>query len=226
MHATAGSSYAQSQEAALHYLVREPKIKTSKPPLIILMHGIGSNEKDLFSFADKLPAKFIVVSARGPYMLGPDSYAWYHADFSKAEPVINAAEAEKSRVAIIEFIAQLKQKYDFDETQVYLCGFSQGAIMAYSVGLTRPDKIKGIAVLSGRIQDEVKPLIKKSKTLQRLDVFITHGTQDKILNIHFARESNAYLSQLGIHATYKEYNDGHTINNEMFNDLLNWFGKK
>ncbi len=223
--ATANASYAKGADTTLYYLVRQPKIAVADPPLLILMHGIGSNEKDLFSFANELPAKFLVVSARGPYSVGQDSYAWYEADFSTQDPVINKAQAEKSRTTIIEFIGQLKKKYHFNDKQVYLCGFSQGAIMAYSVGLTRPDKIKGIAVLSGRIPEEIKPKIKPGKDLENLDVFITHGTRDNRINIRYARDSRDYLLHLGIKPTYKEYNDVHTINQEMFSDFLKWLNK-
>ncbi len=211
--------------ASLHYLVKHPQTENNKTPLIILLHGIGSNEKDLFSFADQLPEKFLVISARAPYEMGKDSYAWYEADFSKPKPIFNKEQAEKSRNTIIKFIEELKTKYTFDDKQVYLSGFSQGAIMAYSAGLTQPDKIKGIAVMSGRLLEEVKPLIISTENLKQLNVFITHGTEDNVLGIHFAQESNAYLKQLGINAVYKEYPEGHTISKDMLSDLINWLNK-
>ena len=210
----------------LHYLVREPKVKTEHPPLLILMHGVGSNEQDLFSFADKLPDKYLVVSARGPYVLGGNSYAWYHADFSVSPAIINREEAENTRQLIMSFIGQLKGKYKFDDTKVFLCGFSQGAIVSYSVGLTHPDKIKGIAIMSGRILDEVKPKIVDNDRLKHLSVFISHGTNDKVLGIQNARDANTYLTKLGIHAAYKEYPDVHTINKDMLTDLIAWLSKQ
>jgi phospholipase/carboxylesterase len=210
----------------LHYLVKHPKIENNKTPLLILLHGVGSNEKDLFSFADKLPDNYLVISARAPYAIGPDSYAWYEVDFSTGTPVINKEKAEKSRNTIIEFIDDLKKTYTFDDKQIYLCGFSQGAIMAYSVGLTRPDKIKGIAIMSGRLLEEVKPLIKPSDQLKQLQVFISHGTQDNVLGIHYAKESIAYLKTLGINPTFKEYSEGHGINTNMLTDLVNWLNSK
>jgi phospholipase/carboxylesterase len=216
----------KKSEDLLHYLIREPKIKSDNPPLLILLHGVGSNEKDLFSFADQLPGNFLIVSARAPYKIGQDSYAWYEVDFSTGKPIINNEKAEKSRNVIVLFINQLKEKHKFDDKQVYLCGFSQGAIMAYSVGLTHPDKLKGIAVLSGRILDEVKPLIKPGDKLKDLNVFISHGTNDNVLGIHYAKESCAYLKELGINPTYKEYTEGHSINSEMLKDLINWLIKK
>lgn len=211
---------------SLKYLIKHPKIENSKTPLLILLHGVGSNEKDLFSFANQLPDDFMVVSARAPFEVSSDSYAWYEVSFSDGKPAINKDKAEKSRNLIIEFINQLKEKYKFDDRQVYLCGFSQGGIMAYSVGLTRPDKVKGIAVMSGRLLEEVKPIIKPSDQLKQLNVFITHGTNDNVLGVNYAKESISYLKGLGINPTFKEYSEGHTISNDMIHDLIYWLNNK
>ncbi len=226
MNVTAKGGHITEGELPLHYIVRAPKTAAGKPPLVILLHGIGSNENDLFSFADQLPGNFLVISARGPYTLSAGSYAWYQADFSKGNPVINKEQAEKSRSVIISFIGSLKEQYNFDESQVYLCGFSQGAIMAYSVGLTRPDKVRGIAVLSGRMLDELKPKISSNDQLQHLKVLIAHGTSDKVLDIHYAHDGYMLLKQKGITATYKEYNEGHSISNEELADLVKWLSSK
>jgi len=209
-------------ENSLYYISRAPKSKIGNPPIVILMHGVGSNERDLFSFADQLPDDFLVISLRAPYSYGQDSYAWYEVDFSTGKPIFNKSQAEKSRNLIIDFIDQLKTKEKFDSNQVYLCGFSQGAIMAYSVGLTKPDKIKGIAAMSGRMLEEVKPLILPNDSLKKLKIFISHGINDPVLGIHYARESNLYLKQLGLHPTYKEYGEVHTINSAMLKDLIVW----
>lgn len=209
------------QEPSLYYLFREPKIKQEKPPLLILLHGVGSNEQDLFSFAEYLPEQFLVVSARAPHTLGKDSYGWYEVDFSSGKPTIRQDQAEQSRLQLIAFIDLLKTKHVFDEQQVYFCGFSQGAILSYSAGLTRPDKIKGIALMSGRLLEEVKPIILKDK-LSTLHVYISHGTNDGVLGVHYAQEANAYLKQLGLKPVYKEYTEGHSINHDMLSDLINW----
>ncbi len=223
--ALAFASYAQKTTTGLYYIFKEPKIKSAKPPVIILMHGVGSNEKDLFSFANQFPDSFLVISLRAPIKLGNDSYAWYHLSFENGKPISNPIEAEASRLMIIDFINNLKNKHAYNEKRVYLCGFSQGSIMAYSVGLTVPEKIKGIAIMSGRLLEEVKPIIAGKDKLKNLKVFISHGTNDNVLPVSNAREANVYLKQLGINATYKEYPEPHTISNAMFNDLLIWLKK-
>jgi phospholipase/carboxylesterase len=94
--------------------------------------------------------------------------------------------------------------------------------MSYSVGLTNPDKIKGILTMSGRILENIKPYIKVTEKLKELKIFITHGTKDNVLVIEYARESYAYLKQLGLNPTYTEYDEGHTISNAMFTDMIKW----
>ena len=54
---------------SLQYLIKEPKIKLDKNPLLLLLHGYGSNEEDLFSFANELPDNYYIISARAPYDL-------------------------------------------------------------------------------------------------------------------------------------------------------------
>ena len=94
--------------------------------------------------------------------------------------------------------------------------------MSYSIGLTRPDLIKGIAVMSGRLLEEIKPLIATNDKLQQLKVFISHGTNDSTLPIQYAKDANAFLKTLNIKPVFKEYQAGHEINNLMLSDLINW----
>ncbi|HRD52427.1 MAG TPA: PHB depolymerase family esterase [Flavobacteriales bacterium] len=214
--------HAQTAAADLHYLVRQPMVTSAKPPVLLLLHGVGSNEQDLFSFAGRMPGEYLVLSLRAPNTLGQGSYAWYQVDFATGKPVFSLEQAEQSRSTLIRFIEQLGEKHHFDPVRVYLCGFSQGAIMAYSVALTRPDLVRGIAAMSGRLLEEVKPRITRSPQLQRLSILITHGTQDATLPAYNAREADTYLRSLGITPALKTYPEGHTISAAMLADLLAW----
>lgn len=207
---------------SLQYLLREPKVKSQHPPLIILLHGVGSNMEDMFSFANQLPDKFLVVSAQAPIQLGGNRFAWYQVDFSTGKPVFNFEQAENSRNIIINFIKELKDKHAVDSNEVYLCGFSQGAIMSYCVALTRPDLVKGVASMSGRLLEEIKPQIVGKEQLSHLKIYISHGSTDNTLPIQYATNANSFLHSLGLSPTFNQYNAGHTINKEMLNDLLNW----
>lgn len=214
------SQTSEMKASSLHYLVREPKTKIAKPKLLILLHGVGSNEQDLFSLAQYLPDDFLILSVRGLYAYN-QGYAWYNLQFTDNGIIHDKIQAESSRKLLIEFIAGLKNKYQYDASQIYLCGFSQGAIMSYYIALSKPDLIKGIAVMSGRMLEETKTLVQKEK-VKSLKVFISHGTEDPVLKIQYARDAKTYLQSIGIQPVYKEYKDVHTINQQMLSDLINW----
>lgn len=80
--------------------------------------------------------------------------------------------------------------------------------------------------MSGRILDEVRPFVAPNEKLQHLSIFISHGINDGVLPVHYAREAKVFLNQLNLTPTYNEYPAGHTINNEMFRDLMNWLKTK
>ncbi|GGH59861.1 phospholipase/carboxylesterase [Filimonas zeae] len=215
-----------SKEApALHYLVRKPKVAATHPPLIILLHGVGSNEQNMFSMANSLPDKYLVVSARGPLTLGLNSFAWFQVDFSSGKPVIIKEQAEQARVSIIRFIDDLKKVEQFNDQEVFLMGFSQGGIMSYSVALTEPEKIKGIVVMSGRLLPEIKPLVVSEERLKPLKIFVSHGTNDRVLQFQYALDAVDYLKTKGLHPDFHQYNEDHTINTQMLNDVAGWLNK-
>lgn len=217
---------SQNTEPSLHYLVRAPKIKTTNPPLLLLLHGVGGNEQNMFSFANSLPDKFLVVSIRGPLTLGSNSFAWFQVQFGSNGPVINKEQAEQARVSILQFLEDLKLKEKFDEKNVFLMGFSQGGIMSYSIALTEPEKIKGIAVMSGRLLPEVKPLIASNERLSKLNVFISHGINDNVLQLQFAQDAFEYLKTKNINPEFHKYDENHTINELMLNDAIVWLNQK
>lgn len=212
----------EKKSSILHYVHKASSIKNAKAPLLILLHGIGSNESDLFSLANQLPDNFLIVSARGPYRYGVEGYSWFDADFSTGKPVINQQQERKSRGTILQFIEELKQIHSIDEKQIYLCGFSQGAIMSYSVGLTHPDKIRGIALLGGRMVDDIKTQTVSSPALSKMKILILHGSKDQIISVDKAREAKTFLTGLGLKPEYREFPVGHEITGEMVKSLRQW----
>jgi phospholipase/carboxylesterase len=209
-----------TDSTVLQYLVRAPKVQSEKKKAIILLHGVGSNEKDLFGIANMLPDDLYVISPRGQFALGGDRYAWYQVDFSTGKPIYDLTQEASSRKLLSTFIEQIKEKYQLQE--VYVGGFSQGAIMSYSIGLINPTSVKGILALSGRILEEVKPLIAKNNELKQLKVFVAHGVNDSTLPVGYARDAKQYLSQQEVPVSYHEYEIGHSINEKVIQDINAW----
>lgn len=216
-----------SATLSLAHLSRPPRAATTgKPPLLLLLHGVGSNERDLFGFAGLLDPRFRVVSLRAPLVRGPESFAWFDVRFLPEGFAINAEHLRASRDHIARVIGEAVAAYDTDAERVYLAGFSQGAIMSLATALTRPELVAGIAPLSGRIPPEVRPEIAPAERLAGLPVLLLHGREDAVIPIRYAHEARQLLEGLPIALDYREYDTGHTIGPEAFRDLLAWLGAR
>ncbi len=207
---------------SLVHLVHQPILEEDAPPLLLLLHGIGSNEHDLFALAPFLDERFLIISVRAPNTLEPGSYAWFEANFTPQGPIIDPGQAEASRQALIAFLDEAVTAYGADPKQVYLMGFSQGGIMSASVTLTRPELVAGVVVMSGRILPEIKPLMAPSERLAGLPFLVVHGTADMVLPIPHGRASRQLLSSLPVEITYHEYPMGHEISQESLADVTAW----
>lgn len=208
---------------SLDFLIREPKIKLEKNPLILLLHGYGSNEEDLFSFATELPDDSYIISVRAPYDLQYGSYAWYAINFDENENKFSDNEqAKSSRDLIARFIDELINNYPVDATNITLIGFSQGAILSYAIALSHPEKIKNIVALSGYISEPALDENYLKNDLSKLRIFASHGTVDQVIPVEWARKTKPFLDKLGIKSTYKEYPIGHGISQQNFYDFKNW----
>lgn len=207
----------------LHHLVREPKIILDKNPLLLLLHGYGSNEEDLFSFASELPEEYYVISARAPYDMGFGSYAWYAINFDADENKFSdIPQAQQSRDLIANFIDELFVNYPIDATNITLIGFSQGTILSYAVALSYPEKIQRVVAMSGYLNLEmVKPNF-ETNDFSNLKIFASHGTVDQVVPVDWARKAAPILTQLGIEVVYKEYPVGHGVAPQNFYDFKNW----
>ncbi len=209
---------------SLYHLIRQPAQQAAHlPPLIVLLHGVGSHERDLFDLAQYFDPQCLVISARAPNVLGPRSFAWYPVEFTATGPIIDAESAEDSRLILLRFIDELIAAYGVDAQRVYLMGFSQGAIMSLAVALTQPEKVAGVVAMSGRLLPELKPQIVEAERLRDLPILMTHGRRDPIIPISEARAASNYLSTLPLKLTYREYDMGHQITVESLTDIVAWF---
>ncbi len=217
------SQSSSTPELSLVHLVRPTRtIVEGQPPLLIQLHGVGSNERDLFAFADLLDPRFVVVSARAPLVVGPDNFAWFEVRFASQGNMINAEQLRSSRETLIRFISEATQAYQTDPQRVYLLGFSQGGIMGLSVALTQPALVAGVAALSARIPAEVVPDFAPRAQVAGLPLLLTHGTEDTVIPIRYARETQQTLADLPVDLTYREYEMGHQVTPKSLDDVLAW----
>ncbi len=208
---------------SLVHLVRPAQITgAGQPPLLIQLHGIGSNEDDLFAFADLLDPRCVVLSARAPLVIGPGSYAWFDVRFLPQGNSINVEQLRASRDTLVQFIGEAAAAYQADPQRVYLMGFSQGGIMGLTVALTHPALVAGVVAMSSRIPPQVVPWLAPKEDLTGLPLLMTHGTDDQVIPVRDAREARKLLESLPVDLTYHEYPMGHQVIPKSLQDALTW----
>jgi phospholipase/carboxylesterase len=224
------SGAAQAQTAVqtdlpLGYLEQASSSSADKP-LVIFLHGSGSNEEDLFDIKDQLSGDYTYLSARAPMEVGSDSYQWF-----RKKPVDGpydgvTEDLTSSEALIADFIVKATAKYHTQPNKVFLIGFSQGAIMSYEVALRQPGIVRGIAALSGKILPVLKSELKPDPALKPLAVFIGHGTADSRVPFDGATDADKWLQELALQPEFHAYPGiGHTISDTEIVDLNAWLAK-
>jgi phospholipase/carboxylesterase len=210
----------------LAYVLQKSTIHDTPPPLLLLLHGLGSNEQDLISLAPYLDRRFLIVSVRAPIILQPGAYSWFDIEFTPKGNFIDHQQAESSRLALLNFLDQLQEQEVYDPNQVYLMGFSQGAIMSLSLALSTPELFTGVVAMSGRLLDTIGERLAKPEALRQLHFLVVHGTSDQVLPIECGREIRTFLSTLPVSLTYREYAMGHQVNAESLSEITQWLTKQ
>ena len=205
----------------LDYRIRRPLKEGGKTPILFLLHGYGSHEEDLYSFANYLPEEYIIISLRAPLTLGFGGYAWYSIHFNEQQDKwSDDAEAKRAQEIILYNIDYHLEQFKLEGQKVSLLGFSQGAILSWAVGLSHPERIDKIIALSGYVNEDIFGYAKEG--LDQLRIFSSHGTEDPTLPVDWARKGIALVEKKDLKVEYKEYSAGHSINPENFADLLAW----
>jgi phospholipase/carboxylesterase len=206
----------------LEYGPRQPAPEGKKPPLLLMLHGVGANERDLYPLAPELDPRLQILSLRAPLTRGPNSYAWFTVAFLPTGFKIAPEQLDASRKRVVEFIHASVKRYDADPERVYLLGFSQGAITSLAVALTEPELLAGVIALSGRIPPEVEPWIVAPERMAGLPVFLAHGRQDSVIPYEWAERARPILERQQVALEYHAYDMEHQIGAQTLADLTEW----
>lgn len=214
----------QQENLSLFHLIRKPKNPSEKAPLLIMLHGYGSNEQDLFSFAGELPEDLFIISLRAPVRLEQFGYAWFEINWNGggSGKYGDNQQALISRDAVANFIDEAVAAYPVDPRRVTLVGFSQGTMLSLAVALTYPEKVKNVIGLSGFILPDLLDPSFKSKNFSHLSIYSSHGTADQVIPVEWAQQTKPFLDKLEIENTYTEFPIGHGVGPDNFKELVEW----
>ncbi len=190
------------------YAVRRP---ASNPAFrLILLHGYGSDERDMMGLAQELPPEIDVICLRAPAETENGGYAWF--DISVDEGGFGF-DAEGFHYAVALVLRELPED---ETTPLALGGFSQGAMIAAAVTLIEPS-VRAAWLMSGAFPPELEMPASPSRP-----VLVQHGTSDPVLPLAMGRDLAKRLKEAGLEVELKEYPMAHSVSTESLTDGVEW----
>jgi phospholipase/carboxylesterase len=180
-------------------------------PLLIFLHGHGSNEEQVLRLAPRLSRRnFLSIALRGLEPLpGARRWTWGSAASVLAEEyVFQALEHVQSRYAV-------------HPQRVYLVGCREGAALAYRLGLSFPEYFAGILSLNGLLPRHDPPRW-RWPAVRRLRIFLAHGIANAILPLSLARQDRQALQTAGLAVSWHTYPTTHRLHADMLRDANRW----
>jgi phospholipase/carboxylesterase len=188
---------------------------------LVLLHGRGVDENDLFPLLDELDPERRLLGAtpRGPLSLPPGGNHWYAVrrigypdpdTFHQVYPVLSG------------WIDALLANNGVPHERALIGGFSQGAVMSYAVGLGagRPAPA-GLLAFSG-FMPTVEGFELDLSGREGFPVALGHGTHDPVIGVEFGRDARDRLEAAGAEVTYRESPMPHTIDPDYLAELRGW----
>ena len=188
---------------------------------IVLLHGRGTDEHDLFPLIDFLDPerRLIGFTPRAPLQLPPGGNHWY---VSREIGYPDPDTFRSSFDLVAGWLGELAEATGVPWEKTVLGGFSQGAVMSYALGLgqDRPSPSRLIA-LSGFIP-RVPGFELDLASRAGLPVAIGHGSYDPVISVEFSREARALLEQAGLEVVYRETPMAHGVDPGYLAELADW----
>lgn len=187
--------------------------------VLVVLHGLGSNEQDLLSLAPMLGPELTVMAYRAPLEYGP-GFSWFPIEFDENGIRLDSETALESLKQLIGELSQLRES----TPKLILGGFSQGAIMTSGVLAQAPDLIDGALLMSGRL---FPPFFAEAKSAEKagLPVLAQHGIYDDVLPVQGGRDLANAVRELGYSPEWKEYAMAHQVSEESLDDIRAWLGQ-
>jgi phospholipase/carboxylesterase len=188
--------------------------------MLVLFHGRGADEHDLFPVLDLLDPerRLLGVTPRGPLSLPPGGAHWYALgglgtpDPSTFLPTYQAATS---------WLDGLAGETAIPPEGTVLGGFSQGSVMTYALGLGK-DRPRPAALIAMSGFIPTVPGFELDLSPPFPPIAIGHGSYDAVIPVEFGRRAKAQLEAAGAEPLYREYPLPHTIDPHFVVELQPW----
>ena len=185
---------------------------------LVLMHGRGVDENDLFPLLDLLDPEHRLEAFTPRAPLRPPGHTgnhWYVVERVGHPDPPSFAHGYK---ALSGWLESVGQETGIDPSRTVLGGFSQGGVMSYAMGLGPGRPVPAAILAMSSFVPVVEGLEPDFSGRAELPVYHVHGTADPIIGIEFGRRTRDLLEGK-VDLTYREHPGGHTIDPRSFGEM-------
>ena len=214
-------------EFVLNSKIIESDIKDKIKNAIVLLHGYGGDGADISSVAYSWKrfidnTVFLCPDGHEICKLNPNGFQWFDLSLDNNDYII--AEVKKAEIILIKYLEQIKKKYNLNNSQIILSGFSQGCMMSINLGLICNQNFKSVIGFSGKIIDKQDL---EERIISRTDMLLFHGDADEVVPPSSLLEAKDFLQRNKINVEINMINNcSHHIPIEALSSALKYIKKK
>jgi phospholipase/carboxylesterase len=221
---TGGWTGRRGEAAGLHYIEVVSEATCDGAPLVIGLHGRGSNAEDLAGLAPALDPGWRFLFPQAPQRLGVPGWG---ASFSWYEPIMSDEERQAAPQAGVRvspqvlaareqlqgFLRAVHAQFTVPPERSALLGFSQGAAMTLDTGLRSDPPYAALVAMSGYLPeaDDLHAVLGAARDSALL---LIHGIADDVLGIGIGRRARQVLEGAGLVPDYREFAMAHEVSEE------------
>src|SRR6266516_2011897 len=184
---------------------------------LLLLHGTGGNERDLIPLARELDSRAALRSPRGKVLENGMPRFFRRL----AEGVFDVEDLKHRTNELADFVAAAAQHYGFAADKVVAVGYSNGANIAASMLLLRPEILRGAVLFRAMV-----PLVPENlPDLSSVCVWIGAGSEDPIIPTSETQRLVELLRSAGADVTIRFARAGHGLSNDDIITAQRWLRK-
>jgi phospholipase/carboxylesterase len=224
---SAGKQVAVAAPVMADVRVIEPTapVPEGRRPLLVGLHGFGSNADSfarMFSQRE-IPHTFLWCVVRAPYAFpseDPIGYSWSFT-MPGTDWALAARSEKLASDLVLQAIEAVKREFPVDERNVFLLGFSQGAGLAFSIGLDHPALFRGVIPIGGWLDPAAHDRAKIEKARKGL-FLVCHSPEDRMVPYESATKAVEFLAEHRIPHAQFDYEGGHSVPKDLLGRIVAW----